>query len=540
MSIVINVDQSPLTISPTNTEHIYTLSSTGYTLSNFKYLVDVYFRPSQVVWSGTSTTNRVARLKVRPNSYGKAIMDLGEIVRTLLKANPRFSGTTYPYLNFVAEENSIITLSDAQETREMNAYNVWPGGSPNANVEQLWHVEQYRCIVGCEYTSGSTIVEDVDRTATFQPDSITIFPGVDNTLIPSPYLSGATLGSGYTQSPNFFQVDNQSWYYYDLFKHIYQSGQTSDCSPGQFLNAGSRTGCEYLSQDGFQSSNIRRRKHHIDCPIIISFINGKNDYFTNDIYSIAVRSAGSWSDPYTYSGEISNRNTTTLPVTEEPVNSTFKMGVFYTPYNVLSGGTINSIPTDSRKLLFYGTTYKPTQQQRLQFSSSTTEFLEYYIQDRDCINDPIHVLFLNGRGMWDTYTFGKKSIKTIELDRKRYQQESSLDKQFYSRGSYQRGQNVYEQIAGYKINCNTWYMDENDVVIMEELFMSPEVYIIDGTVIQDTDCQSCLQEVRLYQYLIPVVIEDKSFEVYKKQYQKIFQYNFTLTYGSVKRFRTQG
>jgi hypothetical protein len=83
-------------------------------------------------------------------------------------------------------------------------------------------------------------------------------------------------------------------------------------------------------------------------------------------------------------------------------------------------------------------------------------------------------------------------------------------------------------------------MDENDVVIVEELFMSPEVYIITGTTIPPEQCAGCLDEVRLYQYLIPVVIEDKDFVVYEKQYQKIYQYEFTLAYGSVKRFRTQG
>ena len=74
MSIIINVEQSPLTITPSNGEHIWTLSSSASTLSNFKYIIDVYFRPSSVVWSGTSEDNLKARLKVRPNEYGKAIL----------------------------------------------------------------------------------------------------------------------------------------------------------------------------------------------------------------------------------------------------------------------------------------------------------------------------------------------------------------------------------------------------------------------------------------------------------------------------------
>lgn len=596
MSVILSVEQYPLTITPSNGEHIYTISSTGYTLDNFKYIIDIYFQPQ-------TSNQQVARLKVRPNSYGKAIVDVEEIVRTLLKVNPRSSGTTYPYLNFVAEENSIITLMDAQRTRDYNAYNIWPGGSPNGNLDQLWHIEQYQVIVGCEYQSGSNIVVDIDETANFQPPAITIFPGVDNSLVPAPYLPAATLGSGYTGSPNFFQVDNQSWYYYDLFRWVYsQSGDCNcvsyeianpdpdfyqlftyqtcggastfgsvppdeyvvvcacegsvqagtmfvtnlgvcdtwePCGPKELLNAGCRD-YKIISQDGYVNDKVRRRQHHRECPIVISFLNGKTDYFTNDVYSIGIKSAKSWSDPYTYSAESMNRYTSTLPTTAETPNSQFKLLNFYLPYNITDGGVVNAIPTDSRKLVFYGTSWNNQKKKRLEFSAATTELLEFYIQDTDCINNPTHFLFLNGRGMWDTYTFGKKSTKTIGVDRKKYRQESSLDKQFYARGSYQRGTTVYEQDASYEIECMSWYMTEGDKCIVEELFMSPEVYIITGTTITEEECPTCLEEIRLYQHLIPVVLKDSSFEVYQQQYQKLYQYTFKAEYASVKRYRTQG
>jgi hypothetical protein len=75
---------------------------------------------------------------------------------------------------------------------------------------------------------------------------------------------------------------------------------------------------------------------------------------------------------------------------------------------------------------------------------------------------------------------------------------------------------------------------------MQEFFMSQDVFIITGTTIQPQDCQSCLEEIRLYQHLIPVTVQQQDFTVYEQQYQKIYQYNFTLQWGSVKRYRTQG
>jgi hypothetical protein len=83
-------------------------------------------------------------------------------------------------------------------------------------------------------------------------------------------------------------------------------------------------------------------------------------------------------------------------------------------------------------------------------------------------------------------------------------------------------------------------MNEADTKIMEELFMSQDVFIITGTTIQNQQCPSEDDAIRLYQYLIPVVIKETDFVVYQKQYQKIYQYNLTLEFGSVKRFRTQG
>jgi hypothetical protein len=550
MSVILDIQQSPLTITPSNANHVYNVFSTGYTLTDFQYICDIYFRPQEVDWSDQNdTTYRVCRLKLLPNSYGNAIFDLEEIVRTLLQVNPRFTGTTYPYLNPANDVNKVITLADGQTTIEYNGNNLWPGGSPNASVDQLWHVQQYRAMFGCTYTSGNTTVIQLERQAEYQPTQITIFPGVDNKLIPAPFLENATINDP-NIGPNWFQYNNLNHLYYDLFRHVYSSGVTNSdgsctydvesCSPREFLNAAGR---EYkiISQPDVVDTRVRTRMHHPDCPIIVSFLNGKNDYFTNDIYSIAIRSSLTENGQYTYSAETANRTSSSLPITDEPVDSKFKMGVFYLPYNVTSGDTLNAIPTDSKKVCFYGTTYKQNRNDRLNFSGRTTEILEFMIQDRSCINDePIHVLFLNGRGMWDTYTFGGKIVEKMDLKRPSYRQENSLNKQFYNIASWQRGTNIYEQDVDYEWECQTWYMDQNDVDIMQEIFMSPQVFIIDGTVIKDLSCESCLNEVRLYQNLIPVVIKDNSFTVWNQKYQKLYQYKLTLQYGGFKRFRTQG
>ena len=549
MSVIFDIQQSPLTLTPSNANHVYNIFSTGYTLTDFQYMVDIYFRPEEVNWADQNDTEyRVCRLKLIPNSYGNAIFDIEEIVRTLLQSNPRFTGTTYPYLNPASDVNKVVTLADAQTTIEYNGSNLWPGGSPNASVDQLWHVQKYRVLVGCTYTSGGQTVEQMDRLALYQPSEVTIWPGVDNKLIPAPFLSAATINDVH-YGPNWFQYNNFNHLYYDLFRHVYVSGQTNtdasckydveSCGPREFLNAAGR---EYkiISQPDVVDTRVRTRMHHPECPIIVSFLNGKNDYFTNDIYSIAIRSSLSPTGDYTFSAETQNRTSTSLPVTNEPVDSQFKMGVFYLPYNVTSGNTLNAIPTDSKKVCFYGTSYNSNKNTRLSFNNRTTEILEFMIQEKSCINTPIHVLFLNGRGMWDTYTFGGKTVRKMNIKRPSYRQENSLNKQFYNIGSSQRGTTIIEQDVDVMWDCETWYLTQNDDMIVQEIFMSPEVYIIDGTVIKDLSCESCLEEVRLYQNLIPVVVKEQSFTKFNKKYQKLYQYKLTLEYAGFKRVRTQG
>jgi hypothetical protein len=528
MSVEIQVIQKPLAITPSNTEHIWTLASTGYTQTDFKFVMDIYFSPNNY-------NQKKARLLARPNDFGRAIFNIQDVVRNFLEVNPRallaVADGYYPTGYTPSIENRIVTLASAEICYGYNAFNQFYSDA----IDDLWHIEEYGVKIGCVYTSGTTTIEDIDLEAAWQPEPILIFPGVDNEIIPKPALLYATLGSGYTGSNIFYDETTQNHYYYNLFRHVYSGTTQDDCQPAEFLNA---CGKELFTTQGI--TRVRRRYHHRDCPIIVSFLNGKNPLFTNDIYSLGVLGAASQTGPYTSSGETRNRNSSTIPTVNETVDNQFRLSTFYLPYNVTFGPTLYAIPTTSKKVAFFGTTYNASDSVRLNPANKTTELLEFYFQEDDCLNTPKHFLFLNGRGMWDTITLDKKSEKVINLDRSTYFQGISLNRSEYARGSYNRGKRVYEQNANYEVLATSWFIYENDMVIYEELFMSPEIYIIEGTTLDDSDCNDCLGIVHLYQNLIPVVMKDKSFKEYNKNYQKLFQYSFTFEYGGLKRFRTQG
>jgi hypothetical protein len=163
-----------------------------------------------------------------------------------------------------------------------------------------------------------------------------------------------------------------------------------------------------------------------------------------------------------------------------------------------------------------------------------SEFLEYYIEDDDCLSDPVHVLFLNRQGVWDTYTLDRKAVEQKSIDRKKYAQGGISDTNSYSQLSTNRRDVIYNQIIVEVMNVNTWYLDDNDKKILEDLFMSPEVYII-----KDHDWTGKAEKT-YNPYLLPVTINTNSIEEYKNRYNKTAQYNFMLEYTPINQYNTQG
>ena len=66
------------------------------------------------------------------------------------------------------------------------------------------------------------------------------------------------------------------------------------------------------------------------------------------------------------------------------------------------------------------------------------------------------------------------------------------------------------------------FVTQNDAVIIEELLMSPYVYIIQDNWLPEDNQQY------IYPYLIPCVVQNKEVEVFQQKYQRLFQYTIEL------------
>jgi len=604
MSRVITVNQRPLTLTPSNTEHIYNVISTNIGETDYRYVFDI--------WVDTNTANpqKITRLITAPNSYGKGIINVDEIISNYVEGNARSESPQYTSQTTTGNTPySIITNTKGFSTS--NAYN----GNDDYNTQV--HVRDYRVMVGEQWTSGTTTVTFIstevdipgstmtgavvsgrpswygaganipegsalqtgvewyyqgtsgtssnldgnilpvsptpvagytveiiekysgiqmdfeytgfewlllgytwpagtDYEAFYSPPAVTIWPGTSlKQGTYTPYLSNNDYWTA--TSPD---TQHEWW----EAKTYLMSGTTvNESQPSRFLTtAGDELFTINSASAGINTSRVRRRRHHPSCPILISWFNGflsenANFEFNNDLQLLGYASASTQSGDYLISWE-----------EEYPYHS--YTGI--TPQNerILYWNQIQPDLAGGKIAFWLANSVGNYQYDGYGYS----EILEYYLEQDDCLSDPVHVLFLNRQGVWDTYTLDRKALESNTITRDIYSQTSSLNNDVYSLLSTNRRKTIFYQELTQEMTVNTWYLTDNDKQIVEDLFLSPEVYII-----EDHDWTG-KTEKSYNPYLLPVVLKTNSIQEYKNRYNKLVQYTFTLEYTPINKYYTQG
>ena len=168
--------------------------------------------------------------------------------------------------------------------------------------------------------------------------------------------------------------------------------------------------------------------------------------------------------------------------------------------------------------------------------SGGTQLSETYRININCPDtkgyESIRLCWLNQWGVWDYYTFTKKSTKTISTKGVTYEQLAGTwnDNRYYPDG-FSGGKKAFRVNATEKIKMNTDFVTENDTVIFEELINSPEVYVL-GT-FNDDDRNDLI----LNTYVTPARITTSSFTRKTIANDKLMQYTFEVEKS--KTLRTQ-
>jgi hypothetical protein len=145
--------------------------------------------------------------------------------------------------------------------------------------------------------------------------------------------------------------------------------------------------------------------------------------------------------------------------------------------------------------------------------------------------ESIRLCWLNQWGVWDYYTFTKKSVRSISTKGSTYEQlAGTWNEAAYRVDSYKGGKKNFRVNATEKIKMNTDYISESENDMFEELINSPEVYILEGY--QTDGTYSALN-----QYVKPVRLTTSSFTKKTVANDKLIQYTFEVEKS--KTLRTQ-
>jgi hypothetical protein len=158
----------------------------------------------------------------------------------------------------------------------------------------------------------------------------------------------------------------------------------------------------------------------------------------------------------------------------------------------------------------------------LQDNSSVrvSEIFRYNI-DSDCYRyTQKRLKWKNRLGGWDYFTFNLRSDKTVEIERNNFNKfRNSLqtgNKYGYKIGD--RGQTTYNVKAFDKEVLQSNWLSGDEAAWLEELFTSPEVYLLDGTL------NSSSAE-------LPVTVTNDNFVVGKKENVGLIAYTINIQHG---------
>ena len=169
------------------------------------------------------------------------------------------------------------------------------------------------------------------------------------------------------------------------------------------------------------------------------------------------------------------------------------------------------------------------------FDDSSNRIAKQYTININCPDtkgfESIRLCWLNQWGVWDYYTFTKKSVRSISTKGSTYEQlAGTWNEAAYRVDSYKGGKKAFRVNATEKIKMNTDYISESENDMFEELINSPEVYILKGY--QTDGTYSALN-----QYVKPVRLTTSSFTKKTVANDKLIQYSFEVEKS--KTLRTQ-
>ena len=546
MSLLLTLLQAPLAVTETHSDHTWNVALNNYSaFTDIRLVVDIYKNPynNDLGLNNTTATKqdsgKIGRLLVPSNEYGNCIFNVESIIRNIVKPNPRNMSMVYdadtgfadndPYIVSVTnsslfnqnEETSQATINNLP-INFISFSNGFNGGY--AGFDNIYHINEYRLIFGVQYTTGglTTIIIDEENydvysgftgntinpsSAATQPYGVMVWPGVqdnkryavsDNSSL-NYYYSGINLNGQY----NYWNTK--------VYDFAMNSGVVPFNIAGKFMATfGDDT--RPMTILGGAPIQTRYRSHYYTCPIVLGFMYGENELFNNSsvVNSVSILQKTQTNSQLNYD-----------VIYSQPISFTPNP----TGYNSFLGQRIAYVNwkqnplfrTNSDVAIFLSSGGCDSS-----YSSGVSEIVQYKMVEPECFNDPVNFLFINRNGVWDTFTFTKKSQYAKTPNKKIYGSQKTLNSTLWNMQSYDSSETTYYGDAIEFMTVASNFVKQNDVDIIEELIMSPTVYVIKDDWTPENN------QPLIYPYLIPVQVLNKEVKKYQQKYDRVFQYELEL------------
>jgi hypothetical protein len=390
--------------------------------------------------------------------------------------------------------------------------------------ENIYHINEYRLIFGVQYTSGGTSTIIIDETnygvytdftgntispysASTQPYGVMVWPGVqDNKRY------------GYSNNPNlnyYYSGINLNGQYNFWNTKVYDYAMNTGIVPfniaGKFMGTFGEDTRPMTILNG-SVIQTRYRSHYYTCPIVLGFMYGENELYDNSsvINSVSILQKTDTNSQLNYD-----------VIYSQPIS--------YTPnptgYNSFLGQRIAYVNWKQSPLFRTNSDvaiYLSSGNCDTNYAGGVSEIVQYKMMEPECFNDPVNFLFINKNGVWDTFTFTKKSQYAKTPNKKIFGQNKTLNSTIWNMQSYDSSETTYYGDAIEFMSVASNFVRQNDVDIIEELIMSPTIYIIKD------DWTPQNNQPLIYPYLIPIQVLNKEVKKYQEKYDRVFQYQLEI------------
>lgn len=483
----ITIVRKPLAkVGPAGQPWVYVCTSTNVGQEKFKFVVDIF------LFEDSPSSNATVRLKLSPNEINFLIVDIRNILEQYVGADnvAHLHGSEY-IPNYTSASNTATPVNYVNTLTTIPIHMITNFSMNN------YAFKRFTVKFGEEYAASATDAPVVQASFTSVEDN-----GVFNGVVPYNGQQGANGTGTLTGGVNLLSAENTT------FGGPFVANTTSLAS---FLTNAPLV--QYIRKTDFMTVGVLAGyADYGGTTAAADWYRLKikaYDASNQQVGTTIVLSTGSSSNT---AGQGANLSSSTA-LTDSYKHLQY-IGVG--PQNLLSVSAFGTIFSNS-DFSYYEIFLENSSNVQ---SSKTYRFV---IQENDCKNyETIRLAWLNRLGAWDYYNFTKKSYREINIEKNTTKQERVGYRNLGSINMHRRSESVITVNAKQSIIANTDWVSEEESNWLQELYTSPEVYMIGEGILPGSSDTTAPDSFR--QYVTPVIVTSDKYEKYTNANDKVVQY----------------